>query len=62
MAHQYMPKIFHVPHKKHLAPSYILNVRSLKLYTDIMCHKKVGISVSKTLIKRYPEIYLDHIK
>ena len=29
MAHQYMPKIFHGPHKNPPAPSYILNVRSL---------------------------------
>ena len=33
MAYQYMPKIFHDPHKDslHLLPSYILNVWSLKL-------------------------------
>ena len=32
MAHQYMPKIFHDPYKNPPAPpSYIFNVRSLKL-------------------------------
>ena len=29
MAHQYLPKIFHDPHKTLRPPSYILNVRSL---------------------------------
>ena len=29
IAHQYMPKIFHDPHKNSPAPSYILNVPSL---------------------------------
>ena len=29
MAPQYMPKIFHDPHKNLPSPSYILNVRSL---------------------------------
>ena len=29
MAHQYMPKIFHDPHKNPPSPSYILNARSL---------------------------------
>ena len=30
MAHPYMPKIFHNPHKNPPTPSCILNVRSLK--------------------------------
>ena len=44
MAHQYMPKIFHGPHKNPpTPPSYILNVRSLnatgsnKLMSNFCC-------------------------
>ena len=47
MAHQYMLKLFHGPHKNPPAPSYILNVRSLN-YKPFQGVKKEKQVVSTT--------------
>ena len=44
MAHQYMPKIFHGPHK-HLSFPYIINVQSLKSLKPIKAHGAHNISI-----------------
>ena len=50
MAHQYIPKIFHDPHKNPPAPSYILNARLLNLIDSLSVSSSVSGQMNQSNI------------